>query len=68
MEEPLSVELELKELKWKDLYEPNLAKRANLEELNQLNLKEKSKNKKPLSVKVKLKRAKMEVLYYVSQN
>ena len=45
-----------------------MAKRANLEDLNQLNLKEKSKNKKPLSVKVKLKRAKMEVLYYVSQN
>ena len=36
MEELLSVELQLKEPKWKDLYEPNLAKRANIEDLYQL--------------------------------
>ena len=36
MKELLSVELQLKEPKWKDLYEPNLAKRANMEDLYQL--------------------------------
>ena len=65
MEETLLVELELKELKWKDLYEPNLTKRANMEDLYKLNLNETSKNEKPLSVKVKLKIAEMEDLYYV---
>ena len=52
MEELLSVELELKELKWKDLY--------------QLTLNGTSKNGNPLLVKVKLERAKMEDLYSVS--
>ena len=36
IEELLAVELQLKEPKWKDLYEPNLAKRANMEDLYQL--------------------------------
>ena len=51
MEEPLSIEVELKKLKWKDLCEPNLARRANMEDLYQLNLNGKIKNEN-LSVKV----------------
>ena len=43
-----------------DLFHPNLAKRAIMEDLYQLNLNGTSKNEKSLSVKVKLKRAKME--------
>ena len=46
VEEPLSVELELKELKWKDLYEPNLAKTAIIEDLYQQNLIGKRRNGK----------------------
>ena len=49
-----------------DLCQPNLAKRAIMEDLYQLNLNGTSKNEKSLSVKMKLKRAKMEDLYYVS--
>ena len=49
-----------------DLFQPNLAKSAIMEDLYQLNLNGMSKNEKFLSVKVKLKRAKMEDLYYVS--
>ena len=83
MEEPLSVQLKLKELKWKDLkdlyqpkwakrakmedlFQPNLAKSAIMEDLYQLNLNGMSKNEKSLSVKMKLKRVKMEDLSYVS--
>ena len=49
-----------------DLFHPNLVKRAIMEDLYQLDLNGTSKNEKSLSVKVKLKRAKMEELYYVS--
>ena len=49
-----------------DLFHPNLAKRAIMEDLYQLDLNGMSKNEKSLSVKVKLKRAKMEELYYLS--
>ena len=49
-----------------DLFHPNLVKRAIMEDHYQLDLNGRSKNEKSLSVKVKLKRAKMEELYYVS--
>ena len=49
-----------------DLFHPNLVIRAIMEDLYQLDLNGTSKNEKSLSVKVKLKRAKMEELYYVS--
>ena len=49
-----------------DLFQPNLAKSAIMEDLYQLNLNGMSKNEKSISVKVKQKRAKMEDLYYVS--
>ena len=80
MEEPLSVLLKLKSLdgrtsinqsktkraKMEDLCQPNLAERAIMEDLYQLNLNATSKNEKSLSVKMKLRRAKMEDLSYVS--
>ena len=80
MEEPLSVLLKLKSLdgrtsinqsktkraKMEDLCQPNFAKRAIMEDLYQLNLNGTSKNEKSLSVKMKLKRVKMEDLSYVS--
>ena len=80
MEEPLSVLLKLKSLdgrtsinqsrtkraKMEDLCQPNLAKRAIMEDLYQLNLNGTSKNEKSLSVKMKLRRVKMEDLSYVS--
>ena len=80
MEEPLSVLLKLKSLdgktsinqsktkraKMEDLSQPNLAKRAIMEDLYQVNLNGTSKNEKSLSVKMKLKRVKMEDLSYVS--
>ena len=80
MEEPLSVQLKLKSLdgrtsinqsktkraKMEDLCQPNLAKRAIMEELYHLNLNGTSKNEKSFSVKMKLKRVKMEDLSYVS--
>ena len=80
MEEPLSVLLKLKSLdgrtsinqsktkraKMEDLCQPNLAKRAIMEDLYQLNLNGTSKNEKFLSVKMKLRRAIMEDLSYVS--
>ena len=80
MEEPLSVLLKLKSLdgktsinqsktkraKMEDLCQPNLAKRAIMEDLYQLNLNGTSKNEKSLSVKMRLKRVKMEDLSNVS--
>ena len=49
-----------------DLYHPNLVERAIMKDLYQVDLNGTSKNGKSLSVKVKLKRDKMEELYYVS--
>ena len=49
-----------------DLFQPNLAKSAIMEDLYQLNLNGTSKNEKSLSVKMKLRRDKMEDLSYVS--
>ena len=49
-----------------DLCQPNLANRAIMEDLYQLNLNGMRKNEKSLSVKMKLKRVKMEDLSYVS--
>ena len=80
MEEPLSVQLKLKSLngrtsinqsktkraQMEDLFHPNLAKRAIMEDLYQLDLNGMSKNEKSLSVKMKLRRAKMKDLSYVS--
>ena len=80
MEEPLLIQLKLKSLngrtsinqsrpkraKMEDLFQPNLAKSAIMEDLYQLNLNGMSKNEKSLSVKMKLKRVKMEDLSYVS--
>ena len=55
-----------KSAKMEDLYQPDSATRAIMEDLYQLDLNGTSKNEKSLSVKVKLKRAQMEELYYVS--
>ena len=80
MEEPLSVQLKLKSLngrnsinqsktkraQMEELFHPNLVIRAIMEDLYQLDLNGTSKNEKSLSVKMKLKRVKMEDLSYVS--
>ena len=49
-----------------DLFHPNLVKRAIIEDLYQLDLNGTSKDEKSLSVKMKLRRAKMKDLSYVS--
>ena len=49
-----------------DHFQPNLAKSAIMEDLYQLNLNGMSKKEKSLSVKMKLKRVKMEYLSHVS--